>query len=192
MELSINVTAAPAIQGYFVIKGDASYLTGNEPEHFEIIPQIIAVKPGDMTENDIKEQLELTKVTYEEFKSEGVACIRQVPYLENGEIIVNILVSKGEFSKYGKIQENIPPGYNVENVKSHNAIFVYNAKQHVVKFMWMNMPASPKFVVTYKLIPTDQVSKDDPFLIYGTFYYADNNRTLSVDIQERGIELQDH
>jgi len=192
VELSMNVSTAPTIQGYFVIKGDVSYLKGNEPEHFEIIPQIITVKPGDLTDVEMKEQLEMTKVTYEEFKSEGVACIRQVPYLENGEIIVNLLVSKGEFNKYGKIQENIPVGYQVVNVKSYNAIFVYNSKQHVVKYMWMNMPMAPKFVVTYKLIATDHVNKNDPFLIYGTFYYADNNRTLTVDIQERGIELQNH
>lgn len=190
VEVTLGITTAPTIEGYFVIKGMANWIANNEPQRSNIYPKVITVLPGDKTKADLLANREKTKFSYEQFKSEGVACIRQVPYEENGEIIVNVLVSKGAFNKYGKIQEKIPPGYEVSNVKSHNAIFVYNKNQHLVKYMWMNMPSQDKFIVTYKLKETDEADPNNPFLIYGTFYYADNNKTIPVDIQERGIELK--
>lgn len=189
VEITMSVAIAPTIEGYFVIRGVANWLNNKEPIKADLYPQIITVLPGDKSEAEILTSIEKTKYTYEEFNSVGVACIRQVPYESEGQIIVNLLVSKGDFNKYGKIQENVPSGYKVENLKSQNAIFVFNEKQHVVKYMWMSMPEKPKFVVSYKLIPTDLVDKASPFLIYGTFYYADNNKTLTTDIQERGIDL---
>ncbi|MBI9068800.1 MAG: hypothetical protein JEZ09_16005 [Salinivirgaceae bacterium] len=191
LEVTLGVTVAPTIEGYFVIKGMANWLQNNEPLRSNIYPQVITVLAGDKSEDELLSNVEKTKFSYEQFSSEGVACIRQVPYEENGEIIVNILISKGDFNKYGKLQEKIPVGYEVENVKSHNAIFVYNSKQKLVKYMWMNMPQKPKFIVTYKLKPTAEIDESNPFLIYGTFYYADNNKTIPVDIQERGIELSE-
>jgi hypothetical protein len=189
VEISLTVSTAPTIEGYFVIRGVGSYLKHDEPVRVELFPQIITVKASDVSELALIQQKELTKISFDEFQSEGVACVRQVPYLEDSAIVVNLLVSKGDFNKYGKIQEKIPVGYEVVNVKSHNAIFVYSQKQRLVKYMWMNMPEKPKFVVSYKLVPTSEVSEDDPFLIYGEFYYADNNKTTSVNIQERGIDL---
>ena len=189
VEVKMSVTVAPTLEGYFVLKGVANWIKSTEPLRSNIYPQVITVLPGLTTEDDLIARNEITKITYDEFKSEGVACIRQVPYEENGEIIVNVMVSKGDFSKYGKIQEKIPPGYRVVNVKSQNAIFVFSERQNTVKYMWMNMPTSPKFIVTYKLIPIAAVDDSTPFLIYGTFYYANHNMTQTVDIQERGIEL---
>ncbi|HAN00012.1 MAG TPA: hypothetical protein DCQ26_15535 [Marinilabiliales bacterium] len=189
VEVSMGVSVVSTIEGYFVLRGVANWIQNNEPVKTDLYPQIITVLPGDKSEEELNNSFEKTKFSFEEFNSEGVACIRQVPYENNGEVIVNLLVSKGDLNKYGKIQETIPPGYRVENIKSQNAIFVFNDKQHVVKYMWMSMPEKPKFVVSYKLIPTENVDKLSPFLIYGTFYYADNNKTLTTDIQERGIEL---
>lgn len=192
VEISMVVSVKSTIEGYFVIKASGSYLKQKEPIRIELFPQIITIKSSNVSEMDIIQQQELTKFTYEEFKSEGVACIRQVPFDKDGEIIVNLLVSKGDFNKYGKIQEQIPVGYNVVNIKSQNAIFVYNERQRTVKYMWMNMPVKAKFIVSYKLVPTEVIPEDVPFIIYGEFFYAENNKTLTVAIQERGIELSGH
>jgi len=189
VEVSMSVMVAPTIEGYFVIKGIANWIKSTEPLRSNIYPQVITVLPGETTQEDLLELKKETKFTYDEFTSEGVVCIRQVPYEKDGEIIVNVMVNKGDFNKYGKIQEKIPIGYRVENVKSHNAIFIFNERQNTIKYMWMNMPSQSKFVVTYKLIPTMEIDDSNPFIIYGTFYYADNNKTKTVNIQERGIEL---
>lgn len=191
VELSMTVTTQPTIEGYFVIRPKVSYLKNNEPVRNDLFPQIITVEPGEFSETDWQEHIDETKVTFEEFKSEGIACIRQVPYLEQGEVVVNLLVSKGELNKYGKIQEKIPEGYKVENIRSKNAIFVFNQSQNIVKYMWMSMPEQPKFVVSYKLTPIKDIDDDQPFIIYGSFYYAQNNKTERVDIQERGIVFEE-
>lgn len=190
VEVSININTPNNIDGYFVIKASAFYLTNNEPVKINIEPKIITVEANDNVEDDMVLIKQKTKFSYAEFKSEGVACIRQVPYLNEKDIIVNLLVIKGGFNKYGKIQEKIPVGYKVANIKSQNAIFVYNEKQRTIKYMWMNMPDKEKFVVSYKLTPTAEVDENNPFLIYGNFHYADNKNTVSVEIKERGIDLE--
>ncbi|MDA3890702.1 MAG: hypothetical protein PF517_03455 [Salinivirgaceae bacterium] len=189
VEVKLTITVAPQLEGYFVLKGVANWINSTEPLRSNIYPQVITVIPGETTEDMLIARQEKTKITYDDFTSEGVACIRQVPFEENGEVIVNVMVSKGDLNKYGKIQEKIPVGYRVENVKSHNAIFIFNERQQLVKYMWMNMPSTPKFIVTYKLIPEVKIDESNPFIIYGTFYYAENNMTQTVDVQERGIEL---
>jgi hypothetical protein len=190
IEISMSIDVAATVKGYMVLRPSAIMLKNGEPSRTEMEPQVIMVTAGDKSKEELVQSIEKTKFSYEVFKSEGVACIRQVPYERNGEIIVNILVSKGDMGKYGKIQEQIPVGYEVVNIKSQNAIFVFNPTQRIIKYMWMNMPDKPQFVVSYKLIPTNKVNKSEPFLIYGTFYYSDNNKTLTVDIQERGIDLE--
>jgi hypothetical protein len=190
IDISMSIDVAATVKGYMVLRPSAIMLKNGEPSKTELEPQVIMVTAGDKSKEELVQNLEKTKFSYEEFKSEGVACIRQVPYERNGEIVVNLLVSKGDLSKYGKIQEQIPVGYEVVNIKSQNAIFVFNPTQHIIKYMWMNMPDKPQFVVSYKLTPTNKVRSGEPFLIYGTFYYSDNNKTLTVDIQERGIDLE--
>ena len=189
VEVKMTVTTAPSLEGYYVIKGIANWIKSTEPLRANIYPQVITVVPGETSEKALLASQEKTKISYENFKSEGVACIRQVPYEKDSEIIVNVMVSKGDVNKYGKIQEKIPVGYRAENVRSQNAIFIYNERQQLVKYMWMNMPETSKFVVTYKLIPQGEIDETTPFLIYGSFYYAENNLSQTIDIQERGIDL---
>ena len=190
VEVSIDITTPTSYEGYYVIKAKALYFKNSEPVKISIQPQILTLVKNSTQGNDMLLINDKTTVTFESFKSEGVACIRQVPYLKDGEIFVNLLISKGNFNKYGKIQEKIPTGYRVVNIKSHNAIFVFNDKQRTLKYMWMNMPDKDKFIVTYKLIPTKDIDDSNPFLIFGNFFYADKNSTKSVEIAERGIDLE--
>lgn len=190
IEVSINVSSPKNTDGYFVIKANAFYLSQNEPVKINIEPKIFTLVNASASDEDMVIINQKTTITFENFKSEGIACIRQVPYLENGEVYVNILVSKGDLNKYGKVQEKIPVGYKVTNLKSQNAIFVYNQKQRLIKYMWMNLPDKDKFIVSYKLIPEYEIDEDQPFLIFGSFFYAENNITQSVEIKERGIDLE--
>lgn len=189
VEVSLSITVVNTIEGYFVIKGVADWISRNEPLHANINPKVLTVNKSSNDEGEFIIRQNETKISYDDFESVGVACIRQVPYLKDDEIIVNLLVSKGDFNRYGKIQEKIPVGYKIENIKSHNAIFVYNQRQQLVKYMWMKMPDEAKFIVSYKLIPEKGIDDSNPFIIYGAFHYAVNNQTKTVDIQERGIDL---
>lgn len=189
VDISLNVTSAPGMEGYFIIKGESNWLKEQHAYRTELYPQVLTVKPGDMTEEALQLSFEKTRFKYEELETQGVTCLRQVPYEEQGEIIVNLLINKGDLNRYGKIQENIPSGYEVVNLKSQNAIFVYNKNQNIVKYLWMNMPEKPQFIVSYKLVPTTKIEESNPFLIFGTFSYALNNQTITLDVLERGIDL---
>ncbi len=190
VKVSLDITTPTNYEGYYVIKAKALYFKNSEPVKVSIQPQIITLIENKDQSNSKLIINDKTAITFNSFKSEGVACIRQVPYIKNEEIFVNLLVSKGHFNKYGKIQEKIPTGYRVANIKSHNAIFIYNDKQQILKYMWMNMPDKEKFIVSYKLIPNEAINDSVPFLIFGSFFYAENNDTKLVEIVERGIDLE--
>ncbi len=106
---------------------------------------------------------------------------------ENNEIIVNLLVNKGDLKDFGKIQEQIPRGYNAISIKSKNSIFTY--KNSIIKFLWMNMPPEAQFTVSYKLVPEGTIPDDQAFLISGTFSYAESERTKTINIAERNVDL---
>ena len=126
--------------------------------------------------------------SFQNVNLKNVDCIRQKPFLnDNNEVIVNIMVNKGDLKDFGKIQEQIPVGYTAESIKSKNSIFTY--KNHIIKFLWMNMPQEAQFVVSYKLVPEGEIP-DEEFKIVGTFSYAESDRTKTINIAERNVELE--
>lgn len=185
--LSFSVKVNPALQGYFVLNGGFHYIEGSEKKMKEFYPHIMTVKPVEQN-NDLiiqdNEMLDISGVVKNE-----ISCIRQKPSIdENNEIIVNLLVTKGNVNKFGKIQEQIPLGYKAENIASKSGIFVFNQKSRIVKYMWMNLPDDSQFKVSYKLV-SEGVPSDDAFIIIGKFIYAENNTTKEVEIVERNIEF---
>jgi len=119
---------------------------------------------------------------------EQVKCIRQLPYLadQGKEYVVNLLINKGNKEKFAKIQESVPEGYSAVSLESQDAIFTF--KDQTVKLLWMNLPADPYFVVSYKLVPNEGVSEKPN--MSGTFSYIENDNTLSIDIIEKDVSLQ--
>lgn len=185
VELSLQVSTTVSAQGTFALKSFASYLQEDEPKRLVGAPHILTVQASDQAAGQ--------ELNLHELKNNGISCIRQVPYYnEEGQIQVNLLINKGNFKEYGKIQEKIPVGFRVVNLMSQNAIFIYNEKLRTVKYMWMTLPTKEQFMVSYVLIPDEDYREDTPFLIYGSFQYAENKETRQVDIQERGIEISPH
>lgn len=184
--ISFGVKAAPNMEGYQVLRSEMSIGTSQGSYRAEARPHIITVVK---TENIATG--ENMEVDYSYIKEKGVTTIRQKPYLNNENVaIVNILVSKGSISGFGKIEETIPPGYTAESVISNSAIFVFNKKNRKVKYLWMNMPSVNQFIVSYKLIPDVGSLEDIPFIITGQFMYAEGSTSKTKEIIERNIELE--
>ncbi len=178
----------PTVSGMFKMGGTFSYIQNNKVATADLTAtemnvkndEEIARQPGDTA---------ITVYKYGQLYIKNIDCIRQTPFLnDNNEIIVNILVKKGINDKFGKIQEQIPTGYYGVSVKSKNAIFSY--KNHIIKFLWMNLPPEEQFTVTYKLLPEDQIP-DKEFIITGTFSYVENERTEVINVVERNINLEE-
>lgn len=189
IELSFSVKINPSMEGFFVLKGGFHYIEGNDKKLKELYPHIITINPID-NQNGI-DVINSGDNLYDisSIVKESISCIRQKPVMgANNEIEVNLLITKGNLTKFGKIQEQIPVGYKAVNIASQNAIFVFNQKSRIVKYMWMNLPTESQFKVSYKLIPVEDIP-DEPFIITGIFMYAENNTTKEVNVVERNIQF---
>ncbi len=192
---SFNVKVDERLKGIFTLDGQFSYIDDNERQTALLSPQAITIQPSpDIDPNlvvDISE-FEEKIVQYIPPVSEDaadIACIRQKPFLnETGsEYLVNILVSKQNKKKFAKVEEMIPEGYNAVAVESSDAIFTF--KNQKVKFLWMNLPASPNFNVKYRLIPKNEAAFTSPD-INGTFSFMAGEKTISVDIMQSEADVE--
>ncbi|MBI4649302.1 MAG: hypothetical protein HY738_22565 [Bacteroidia bacterium] len=114
-----------------------------------------------------------------------VKCTRKRKVSGN-EIIVELEVVKN-LSKYVKIYEIIPSGYNATAIESKEGVFSY--VNQTAKFMWQNCPEGG-FNVSYKLTPESGVLNKVPE-IKGTYYYMDINRkTQSVLIIDKSNQSE--
>lgn len=118
-------------------------------------------------------------------KIEQVSCFRRPIYVnERNESIVNIEIHKGDIENFGKIQEEIPDGYKAMSIESVNAIFTF--KDNTIKFLWLNLPQAPLFVVSYKLVPEAGLKETSPSLL-GSFSYAIDGEMKSINIVQEGL-----
>ena len=186
--VSIQVDVAPNMQGYYVISGKFSFIEEKINKSLEIYPHVITVAPKGAESSGFNMLTAQSKSDSANF--EVINCVRQEPYLSNENVvIVKLLVYKSDLDKFGKIEEHIPSGFKPECLKSRNAIFVYNSKSRIIKFMWMNLPEEQQFVVSYKLIPEQEIP-EHMLTITGTFSYAEDKTSKTIDIVEKNIEIE--
>jgi hypothetical protein len=183
--ISYAIQVAPTVSGTFSFEGKFSYIENNSVQTVNAAPKSIVVVADEMAAGTAEQAQ--TTYTYQNVSLKNIDCVRQKPFLnENNEVIVNLMVNKGDLKEFGKIQEQVPRGYRAESIKSKNSIFTF--KNSIIKFLWMNMPPEAQFVVSYKLIPEGEIS-NQAFLISGTFSYAENERTKTLNIAERAVDL---
>ncbi len=190
--VSYAIQVDPATpSGNYTFDGSFSYIQDNSVQVATAGSKTLQVIADETSMNLANQQNMVIQKGDVQVNLKTVDCIRQKPYLnENNEVIVNLLVNKGELNGFGKVQEQIPVGYRAESIKSKNSIFTY--KNHIVKFLWMNMPngsGDDNFVVSYKLIPEGEIP-DEEFQIVGTFSYAESDRTKTINIAERSVDLE--
>lgn len=189
--ISYKLQVDQRLKGRFNLDGRFSYIADNERRSVDVTPKTIVITPSpDIDPNlvvDIADFKPLVTSSYVLADANQVKCIRQTPYKSNGlnEYVVNILVNKGNKEKFAKIQETIPAGFNAVSIDNKDAIFTF--KDQTVKMLWMNLPNEPYFVVSYKLVPEPE-NTEKPNLS-GTFSFIENDNTLSIDIDEKEVNL---
>lgn len=180
------------LKGTFNIDGKFSFIDENERRSVDVKSNLITILPSP----DIESSLIVDIADYERLvvpfvapvtAGTNIACVRQQPQVspDGKGFIVNLLVSKERKEKFAKIEEKIPAGYKAESLKEGDAIFT--SKNNTAKFLWMNLPSTSFFVVSYKLVPVDG-SKTSPKL-NGKFSYLEEDKTISIDIKQTGHDL---
>lgn len=193
--ITYHVKVDERLKGTFKLDGKFSYIENNERKSVDIDPVAINILPSATVDPSLIvdigdfEKMTLPYPGPSGTEAANIACIRQKPYAgQQGDYIVNILVSKESTRRFAKIEEDVPEGFNAVALDTKDAIFTF--KEQTVKFLWMNLPLDPYFTVSYRLIPKNQAKLSAP-AIAGAFSYLVDDKTISVDIIERDLNLAD-
>jgi len=191
--LTYNVHVDPRLKGNFTIGGKFSYIYNNQRQSVDVDPVSVTITPSPDIDpslivdiNDFEKKVipDLTPAA-----TDQVICIRQKPIVTApGEFTVNLLVNKAGKEKFAKIEENIPAGYRAISGETKDAIFTF--KDQTAKFLWMNLPSPPYFIVSYKIIAQEDVSSLPPLDIKGTFSYIEDGKTEVVDITQTDTNIK--
>jgi len=118
----------------------------------------------------------------------SVFVMRQKPYMVDKDFYVNLKVTKGELSGYGKIEEELlTPNSNVEVIETKGALF--STEGNEVIFRWLKLPSENEFVISYKVTPRQTSS---PLSVKGVFTFDNGGNEESKDIDERDIDFSEH
>lgn len=192
INVSYKIKVDPRLKGTFTIDGKFSYIDENERRSVNVESKSITILPSpDIDPSLIVDIKDYERLVIPYIKPAGgepqIACIRQKPEMtaDGSGYIVNLLVNKERKEKFAKIEEDIPAGYKAVPIKERDAIFT--SKNNTAKFLWMNLPASSFFMVSYKLIPFNKFVK--PPEITGKFSYLEEDKTVSIDIKQTEEDL---
>lgn len=195
-ELTFNYTiqAHETLTGQFTMAGDFSYIEKDDRKQVSLPSRTITITPSPNVDPgltvdiaDFKEEVASPEVTAQPY---DIACFRETPYFSETENawIVNVLVSPADVKKLARVEEQVPAGFMAESIFSQGSIFSF--KSGIAKFLWMDMPEEPLFVVSYKLKAEGGQALVNGAL-KGTFTYMENDVAKSIPIIEQGIELTD-
>ncbi len=107
-----------------------------------------------------------------------VAGSRTITAITETEMLVEVIVKKGDIRGFGKLQETIPAGFTALEKSNDEAIFT--CTDRIVKFVWLNLPAKTELKVTYKLRANSQ--PEGAYTVNGEFGYLLNDQTQKAVI----------
>ncbi len=193
IKITYKIKVDERLKGSFSLDGLFSYIDGNDRKSVKLDAKQITIRPSATVNPslivDISEfQQMLPYQPPVSLLASNVRCIRQTPLFtgEGNDMLVNILVSRGSADKFAKIEEDIPNGYIAEAVSTRDAIFTF--KDQKAKFLWMNLPPEPRFVVNYRLSPKDGRGTTE-LPLKGTFSFILNEVTQVIDITQQNVDL---
>jgi hypothetical protein len=191
--VSYKVKVDERLKGNFMLAGKFSYIDNNERKFVDVNAVSVTILPSSKLDpsmivdvNDYEKMFVPVNVPASA-ENNNIAVIRQRPFPGNsGEYIVNLLVNKEATRNFAKIEEDVPEGYTAVALDPKDAIFTFKSQK--VKFLWMNLPLDPYFMVSYRLIPRNK-AKLAPPSVHGAFSYLVDDRTISVPVNQRDVQL---
>ncbi len=184
LKLSYYLEVDERVMGNFNMGGTFSYISDNQRKSVNVPSKVIHINPSPNVDYSVDINEFREDYLYEKPMQDLIACIRQKPYLDKttNEYMVNLLVYKKDKEKFAKIEEALPIGVKAYADESTDPIFTF--KNNTAKYIWMDLPEEPYFVISYKLSPSE-VSLDK-MGIDGQFSYVEDETTQIVEIVERG------
>lgn len=108
------------------------------------------------------------------------------PTMDPGsEVRVTVTVNKGELKGFAKLQLDLPDGMTATAIETNGASFTFADQK--AKFIWMALPATPTFKVSYTLAAATDASGNLP--IIGRFSYIEDNERKTYDLPTTTVNL---
>jgi len=173
------------LKGKFTLGGTFSYVDNGDRKSIQLPEKEINILPSPSTDArlivDIKDFEKKVSSVLPAASAPEVFCLRNVTPSGNlpGEEIVTLLVYKGNLTSFGKLEETIPAGYTAVAVERKDGLFTF--RDGMARFLWMNLPADPWFIISYRLIPQSE-TKGGGYLLKGAFSCTSQNRTFTVPV----------
>jgi len=176
--MKVRIKASADALGNLEISQRFSYIYNNERKNFDAEPHTIAVgEQADLNALRVKESM----AKKSDNSQASLQTERTIIAAGVNQWRVEIHVDKQDLSGFAKIEENIPNGYTVIDLKSSGAIF--NIDDNEVKYIWYDFPESDRVTVSYKMLPVIAMEAQKP-QIKGTFSFLRDEETIVVPIEE--------
>lgn len=101
------------------------------------------------------------------------------------EVRVTVHVDKGDLSGFAKLQFDLPEGFSATAIETKGASFTFSDNK--AKFIWMALPSSPSFKISYTLSAGANVRGTHSIL--GRLSYIENNERKTYDMPGATIDL---
>lgn len=197
-KVSYTLSAEASLSGNQAVQGRFSYIEDNERKTFDLPTSTIDFGAGGPA--PVAETVTTTEPSSEDLASAGAAAptgttvmavidqasgiapmqgvggvtaTRTITPVTENEMLVEVIVKKGDIRGFGKLQETIPQGFSALEKTSSEAIFT--TQDRIAKFVWLNLPGSPEIKVVYKLRANER--PEGEYSIDGEFGYLLNDET---------------
>jgi len=187
--VKIKITTEKSIAGSFNFNGKVSFVVDGDRKSIDLITPNFNVSPNANAGAPNKADPGTTSTDLNTGGgSTELTCTRSFDASQiapGGTFLVELKVKKSNVSGVGKIIENIPEGFTAQEVEANGAIFSQKGSQ--VKFLWMTLPASDDFIVSYKVAVDESLSGNK--VIDGKMSYLDGSDTKNYLIDGTSIEI---
>ncbi len=126
---------------------------------------------------------------YQLFFTDGVTITQNITSnakIEN-EFTVEMTIDKGSNSGFAKLQQDLPAGFTAIEGESSGGSFTFINQS--VKIIWMALPNTSSFTVSYKVKVSKNVSGNQS--LSGKFAYVSDNVKQTIDIPVTTIAITD-
>lgn len=163
--ISYHVKITDQALAAIIMGGKFSYLDDNKRMSFNVPSKEIKIGKEIIQEEIVPDPV--------------VALKRNVTEVSPMVYEVAIQVSKEHVVGFAKVQDFIPSGSEVEPLETAGSVF--SMVDRKAKFVWLNVPPSPTFEVSYQ-IDLSQADPKDVSAIFGEFSFLHDGKTQTKKI----------